>query len=338
MSRVEGQIWISRDTPNVLKFYAGEREYWSLASTTLLAGSAIKKGQLLAANTNAAGLSESVIPAVWPRDTDRIVGIALNDAGVSENVRILNYGYIEFTAAELANCFVTKSDIVAGPALAAGSYYSAFGNLTADGGAGNGWDDDAEKKGRGACVYWFSGRTLKTAGGYEWKDSSSYPGKLTIATPTGYKLTGVEVPWSDDTLNVSYKQIPIIGNVIDYTYDPATKALLTLTMQVNFTKFAKKLQFEYPAQGLKQYSTPGTPLELNIRHGLFSNNGVPHIEVSMWGYSDPDIETSADGEASRVFPGYDSYIGAAVDKRTEVEIASDTTFYYKVLGEVSYNL
>lgn len=339
MARAEGQIWISRDTPNILKYYARDREYWTTASTTLLAGSSIKRGQMLATNTDPTGLADSVIPAVWPRDAERIIGIALNDAGVSENVRIMNYGVLELTAAELAACFVTRSDIVAGPALTSGSYYSAFGNTTTDGGAGNGWDDEVtDKNGRGANVYWFSGRTIKTVSGYEWKDSASYAGKLTISTPSGYKPTGVEVPWSDDSLNVSYKNLPLIGNVLDYTYDPVTKAILTLTLQVNFTKFSRKLQFEYPAQGLKQYSTPGTPLEINIRHGLFANNSVPQVEISMWGYTDADIETVSDGEASRIFPGSDSYIGAAVDKRTEVEISSDTAFYYKVLGELSFNL
>lgn len=339
MARTEGQLWISRDTPNVLKYYARGKEYWSLAATTFLATAAIKKGQLLAASTDPNGLSEGVTPAIWPRDTDRILGIALNSAGVSETVRVLNYGYITLTAAELAECFVTKSDIVASAALTAGNYYSAFGNTTVDGGAGNGWADGTTgRNGRGANVYWFSGRTIKTAGGYEWKDSSTYPGKLTIGTPSGYKPTGVEIPWGDDSLNVSYKQIPVIGNVITYEYNTTTKELTSLTLQVNFTKFAKVLQFEYPAEGLKFYNTPGTPLELNIRHGLFANNGmIPCIDISMWSYSDSLVETSADGEASRTFPGYDSYIGSGVDKRTEVEIASDSAFYYKVQGIVSYN-
>lgn len=339
MARIEGQLWISRAEPHTLKYYANGREYWAVSATTLLAASPIKKGQILAVNTDAGGLAESVIPAVWPRDTDRIVGMALNTAGVSEAVRIINYGYVKFTAAELAACFTTHSDINAGAALAAGSYYTSFGSMTADGGAGNGWNDlTTGRKGRGANIYWFSGRTLKTSSGYQWKDSSSYPGKLTLSTPTGYKPTGVEIPWSDDSLNIAYKNIPLVGSVVDYEYDVGTKEITELVMQINFTKFSKKLQFEYPASGLKQYSTPGTPLELNLRHGLFSNNGYPYIEVSMWGFSDADIETSADGEASRIFPGYDSYIGAAVDKRTEVEITSDSAFYYKVLGEVSYNL
>lgn len=339
MARTEGQIWISRDQPHTLKYYASGKEYWAVSAATFLAATPIKKGQILAANTAPGGLSEGVIPAVWPRDTDRIVGMALNSAGVSETVRVVNYGYIKLNAAELAACFTTQSDITASAELQAGSYYTAFGSMTADGGAGNGWDDaTTDHNGRGANIYWFSGRTLKTATGYEWKDSASYPGKLTLSTPTGYKPTGTEIPWADDSLNVAYKNIPVVGNVIDYEYNPTTKAITTLIMQINFTKFSKKLQFEYPASGLEHYDSPGTPLELNLRHGLFSNNGRPYIEVSMWGFSDADIETSADGEASRVFPGYDSYIGPAVDKRTEVEITSDTAFYYKVLGEVSYNL
>lgn len=339
MARTEGQIWISRGAPHTLKFFADGKEYWSVAAVTLVAAANVKKGQLLAANTDAAGLAESVIPAVWPRDADRIVGMALNTAGTSETVRIANYGFISFTAAELAACFSTASDIIAGPALTGENYYTAFGNTTADGGAGNGWDDGVTGcKGRGAPLYWFSGRTLKTAGGYEWKDSSAYAGKLTFSTPSGYKRLSTDIPWGDPSLDVAYKDLPLVGNVIDYTYDETTKALTNLIVQINFTKFSRKPRFEYPGSGLKEYSTVGVPEEIHIRHGLFANNGTPYINVSMWGFADEDEETAADGEANQVVPGYDSYIGAAADKRTEVEIVSDTSFFYRILGEVSYNI
>jgi hypothetical protein len=150
------------------------------------------------------------------------------------------------------------------------------------------------------------------------------------------------IPWGDDTFNVSYKQLPVIGSVVNYTYDSGTNEITGMTLHVNFAQFSRKLQFEYPAVGLKAYTvTEGVLPEGNtdvIRHGLFADFGVPHVEVSMWGYTDVNPDTgSAEGEAMHVWPGYDSYIGAAADKRTEVEIVSDTSFYYKILGEVSYN-
>ncbi len=341
--RIEGQIWIGREEPNTLKYYARGKEYWAVSATTYTAGEAIAKGMLVAPSLTAAGSegSEKVIKAVWPRDTDRVVGIALNTAGVNEPIRVLNYGYVKLSATELAACFTTKSDIVASAALTAGNYYTAFGNTIADGGAGNGWTDSANVwNGRGAKVYWFSGRTLKTgASTYSWKDPTSYAGKLTIATPSGYKPTGLEVPWSDESLNVSYKHLPVIGTVVSYKYD-ASYNLTELVLHINFSKFQQKLQFEYPAysadSNLGNYTAGvNDPTLLTIRHGLFADYGKPHIEVSMLGYSDASAPVGSEIETSRVWPGYDSYTTGDA-RRTEIEIASDSPFYFKVIGEVTY--
>jgi len=337
-NRIEGQTWISREEPNTLKYYARGKEYWAVSATTYTAAEAIAKGTIVVPDTGTTGTLERVRRAVWPKDTDSVLGIALNTAAPNGSIRILGYGYIKLTAAELAAIFVTKSDLVATAALTAGNYYTAFGNTTLDNavGAGNGWADAASSKnGQGAPVYWFSGRTLKTSGGYSWADSASYQGKLTFATPTGYKPTGAEIPWGDDALNLSYKQLPVIGNVINYTYDGSYN-LTELTLHVNFAKFAKKIQFEYPSQGLKQFTAPTVVTDV-LRHGLFTDDAIrqPHVEISMWGYSDSTLESESAGQTTRVWPGYDSFL---TDKRTEVEIQSDSSFYYKILGEVSYTL
>lgn len=341
--RIEGQIWIGREEPNTLKYFARGKEYWAVSATTYTAGEAIAKGMIVAPAIAPAGGkgSEKVIKAVWPRDTDRTVGIALNTAGVNEPIRILNYGYVKLSAADLAACFTTKSDIVAAAPLSGSNYYSAFGNTAADGGAGNGWADSSNMwNGRGAKIYWFSGRTIKTGEGtYSWKDPSAYAGKLTVSTPSGYKPTGVEVPWADDSLNVSYKHLPVIGNIISYTYD-ASYNITEMILHVNFTKFQQKLQFEYPAYSananLGSYTAGANdPTLLAIRHGLFADYGKPHIEVSMIGYSDATPPVGSEIETSRVWPGYDSYTTGDA-RRTEVEIASDTAFYYKIIGEVTY--
>ena len=338
-TRIEGQIWISRDEPNTLKYYARGKEYWVVSASTYTAGENIKKGMIVAPSLTSGGsaLDEKVIRAVWPRDADRVMGIALNTAGTNEPLRILNYGYIKLSAADLAECFVTKSDFVARAALTAGNYYSAFGNTANDGGAGNGWNDSTGWNGRGASVYWFSGRTIKTGlSSYSWQDPSNYPGKLTIATPSGYKPTGVEIPWGDDSLNVAYKHLPVIGNVVTYTYD-SNKNITNMVIHVNFTKFQQRLQFEYPAysvnNNLAQYSAD--PTIVVIRHGLFANYGKPQIEVLMLGYSDATPPVGSEIETYRVWPGYDSYV-TTDERRTEVEISSDSSFYYKIIGRVTY--
>jgi len=204
--RIEGQIWIGRDEPNILKYFARSKEYWAVAATTYIAGENLEKGMIVAPDrSTGVSTGERVIKAVWPRDVEGTAGIALNAAVTNETVRVLNYGYMKFTAAELALAFTTKSDLVATAALTGANYYSAFGNTSVDGGAGNGWTDGpALRNGRSANIYWFSGRTLKTgASTYGWADPSTYAGKLTFATPSGYKPNGTEIPWSDASLNVS---------------------------------------------------------------------------------------------------------------------------------------
>lgn len=337
MNRVEGQIWIGRDQPNVLKYNANGKEYWATAATTYIASTAIHKGQLLVIDKDQA-TGNYVKPAVWPRDAEKVVGIALNDAASSSSIRTTNFGYVELDEQQLENLFVTGSDLYAKEALTGANYYSSFG-ATADGGEGNGWSSVGQ--GVGAKVYWFSGRTLKTASGYSWQDPSAFVGKLTFATPSGYKPSDTEIPWADDSLNVSYKQLPIIGTVADYEVDGSNK-LISLVIHVNFSSFNRKVQFEYPASGLSHYD-PSLGAETAIlRHGLFpnitaSNVAVPHVDIKGWGYTDNVVESATAGESFQVQPGYDSFIGSAADKRTEVEIVSDSEFYYKAVGEVNYN-
>jgi len=338
-NRIEGQVWIGRDAPNVFKYFAAGKEYWGVSASTYVAASQIYKGMILAASSDPnPSLQESVIPAIWPRDSSRVIGIAINDASAGQTVRVLNYGYVKLTGAELANCFTTKSDINAAASLTGSNYYTAFGNTTADGGAGNGWADVANWNGRAANVYWFAGRTIKTSGGYAWHDPTSYPGKLTIATPSGYKPKEdvASIPWADASLNIAYRDLPVIGNVIAYTYDGSNN-LTEAIIHVNFSKFSRKVSFEYPAIDLGNYTSTSAET-ITLRHGLFCNYGDPCAAISMKGFNDADPEAAAAGDTYIVYPGSDSFIRSGVDKRTEVEIASNNAFYYKILGEVSYCL
>jgi len=340
-TRIEGQLWLSREEPNTLKYYARGKEYWVVSASTYTAGETIKKGMIVAPSQSSIGSASDgkVVKAVWPRDADRVMGIALNSAGANEPVRILNYGYISLSGSELADAFVTKSDFVASAALSGSRYYTAFGDTSNDGGDGNQWNDTTGWNGRGANVYWFSGRIIKTGSSdYSWKDPALFPGKLTIATPTGYKPTNTEVPWNDESLNVGYKHLPVVGNVVTYTYD-SNKVITKMVIHINFSKFQKRLQFEYPLytanNGLGLYDAVLDPTTLTIRHGLFADNCKPQIEVSMIGYSDATPPIGSEIETYRVWPGYDSYLTTDA-RRTEVEIASDTSFYYKVIGQVTY--
>jgi hypothetical protein len=329
-NRIEGQVWLSRENPCVMKYFAQSEEYWVQSAASRPAGTSITKGMVVALNT-----SGKVIPAVFPRDVARVLGISLNTALTNEVVRIVPFGYIRISGADLAAAFATASDLNAGPA--ASSTYYASGNYAA-GCAGNGWNDSAgSKNGISRPVFWFIGRTYKTgASSYEYADSASFGGKLTLATPSGYRFNISDKPWNDSSLDVCYKNLPLVGSVIDYEYNAGTKAITSITIHVNFSQFDKRIQFTHPASGLIQH-TAGV-VETNVRHGLFPNNAsVPHVEVCAWGYTDNNAGSSADGEGFALRPGYDSYIGSGVDKRTEVEVSSDSPFYYKIVGDVNYN-
>lgn len=332
-NRIEGQVWLSRDDPCVMKYYAQGDEYWLQAAATYTANTQIYKGQVLAPDPAGNGF---VRPAVFPRDIDCVLGVALNDAAPTFLVRIVNYGYLKLSRAEALNCFATLSDLNRG-AIASDSYYIAQNYKAGCG--GNGWASMSSGYGLGKPIYWYIGRTYKTAANtYEYTDSSTvgYEGRLTVATPSGYKPTGAEIPWNDASLNCCYKDCPAVGSVVGYSYSGSD--ITEIIIHINFSQFKKRIQFVYPAKDLMQYLAIDDPKTLTIRHGLFPNNtSTPHVEVSAWGYTDSNVESSAAGESFALRPGYDSYIGPAVDKRTEVEICSDTGFYYKISGDVNYN-
>lgn len=329
MKRKSGELWISKSTPHTLKYYGSDTEYWVQSAITHTCVSAVKKGNVLVLD-NINSSSGGVRPAVFPEDLNDIVGIAINDADVWGQVRVINYGYIQLERSELENLFVTKSDITVGSKLGDTTYYSSFGNMTSDGGAGNGWDT-VSYDGTGAPIYWFSGRVLKTGvDTFSMIDGSTYPGKWSLATPSGYKYPNQEIDWHEDSLGVHYKGLPSIGNVVEYTMDGTD--ISSMIIHVNFTKFEKITRFEYPHIGLFSYDKVNDPMDIIIRHGLFSPGSslLPYTNVEILGSSDTNIE----GEIIKVQPGFSSIKNTST---TTVTIESDTNFYGKVIGDVSYS-
>lgn len=332
--RLQGQIWIGKEQPNVLKYYAHDREYWTVSATTHTAASGqnIKKGQLLAVDDTSGG-GGYVRAAEWPKDASSVVGMALNSAAGLEDVRILNYGYVEFNEADLDALFAAPSDLIVDDAATTPA--STLAALS----GGNDWTNATTGSGVGQPLYWFTGRMIKSgASTFAWVDPSTYAGKLTFATPTGHKPAHDTIPWGENSFNINYKQLPKIGTVVQYTTNSVTHKIESLVVHINFSTFPSKIQFEYPAVGLGHYDTVNTEEVIIVRHGLFPNSTlfIPHVDIRMWGYDD-EVETISAGEAFNIHPGFDSYIGSGTDKRTEIELLSDTTFYYKVSAEVHYN-
>ena len=330
MVRKSGELWISKTTPHTLKYSAGGTEYWVNSATTYEAGEDIKKGQVLAISKSGAGGAGKVFKASWPDDINDVIGIALNDALNTYEVRVLNYGYLELTQAELQNLFITKSDITVGSLLGNTEYYTAFGSTSVDGGAGNGWSTTLFS-GNGAPIYWYQGRILKT-GVSTYVMQQPVDGLLTTSTPSGYKYPDPSsLGWGDDSFNVNYEHLPVIGNIYQYAYDGAFN-ITSMIIHINFGKFDRKNQFIYPATGLYNYDAIPDPETITIRHGLFTNSNIlPHTDLAMLG----SVDNNIDGPIVKVYPGYES---TKADSKTDVTIASDTAFYGKVVGEINYIL
>ncbi len=329
MAKQSGELWISDTTPHVLKYQAGSTEYWTNAAITYVASEAIAKGQILAIDdaTSAVG---KVRLAEYPKDLNDIIGIALNSGALNDQIRVLNYGYMEFDRAELEALFVTQSDITVGAIDA--DYYTGFGTMT-DGGAGNGWNTSTYD-GKGAPVYWYSGRLLKTAAStYAMQQPVTFKGKLTLSTPSGYNYPAAVGPaWGDNDFDVAYEGLPTIGNVHSYTRDGTD--VDTLILHVNFAKFQKRVSFSYPSSGLYHYEDDGATETTYIRHGLFTNSSlVPHTNVEIIGSTDDSI----DGEIIMVHPGFTSDRAASASF-TSVDVTSDSDFYGKIVGEIRYSL
>lgn len=332
MVRKSGEIWISKTDPHTLKYYAGGIEYWATSATTYIAGEDIKKGQVLSIKKDDSGAEGKVLKASWPDDMNDVIGIALNDALNTFEVRVVSYGYIALTRAELEEAFVTQSDITVGSIREAGTYYTGFGTMT-DGGAGNGWDGATLWSGNGAPIYWYQGRILKTgASSYEMQQPTGKEGFLTTSTPAGYKYPDADLlGWDDQSFDVSYERLPVIGNIYSYAYSGSE--IVGMIIHVNFTRFTKGMQFSYPASGLHEYQIVNDPEDIPIRHGLFTDSTtiIPYTDLAMLGSVDSDINE----DIVKVYPGYNS---TRANSMTTVTIASDTPFFGKVIGEVSFTL
>jgi hypothetical protein len=328
MSKKDGQIWLGNESPHVLKYQAGNTEYWTVAANTYLCKEAVKKGQLVASKDG------GVVPAIYPRDADRLMGMALNSAAINEQVRVVNYGYVSLSADEIPLCFVTQSDWK--NTAADVEYYTDFGT-DSDGGSGNGWEDSGGSyKGRGVPIYWFVGRTYKTGvSTYAYADPSAFKGKMTFSTPSGYPNSNT---FGDASLQVGYEGLPVIGSVVDYEYSGSK--VTSLIININIPPASSTIGFNYPKVGMGQYVAP-SEMDLPIRHGLFPNDTAGNsffkqVLIDAVGYSDTDENTTNPGETFPVMAAYDSYMEG--DKRTVVQAQSDSSFYYKISGRVSYTL
>ena len=219
----------------------------------------------------------------------------------------------------------------------------------------------------GAPVYWFIGRTYKNGSSYSYidpgfkniegaSDNFDNRGKLTLATPSGMRWdTGTSC--KDNSLNVGYSNLPIVGTVVAVSGD-------NVTINVNISKFESSLEWNWPYYSEADNaplasSTPSNKasdvcfgnMEIPIRHGLFpsimTNGTENYYNFRPRCFCDVTVLEGGNNDTEhKALAGVDNYYGlpegesADNDKRTEILIKSNIPLASKkrinVSGKVVY--
>lgn len=319
--RIDGQVWISKNAPHKLRYYAEGRDYtcstlesYEVASNT----NKIKKGMLLAINAN------KVHPARFPDDIDRIIGVATSNQGESgpseTSVDIAQNSYISFSS---------KEEIDA-----------AFAYI-----------DDMEV---GSPVYWFIGTWnggRNTHGAFV-ESAGTYDGFLTTITPSKY----INVDPDDPAYDVDYDNLPLVGVVTSLTRananDPASN-IVSLVLQLNVSTFDTSFEWSWPRSD--KYATQDADFrskissdgDFEIRHGfpvydsnISENSGraVSFIQVHGDIVSNTGAqESSDDANRPKVWSHANVLTGSEdSDHATKIAVSTTDNMYLQVYGQVHY--
>ena len=338
-NRVEGQLWIDRKEPHGLKYHTDGETYQltpeKVYGVIVPANTTIPKGALVAIN----GV-DSFKLAQFPRDIDKVIGICpieLKNNTSSEKT-------IETSILRNGNITLTKDFF-----KQENSDISNWNNMV------------------GAPVYWFIGRTYKNGSSYSYidpgfkniegaSDNFDNRGKLTLATPSGMRWD-TSTSCNDNSLNVGYSNLPIVGTVVAVSGD-------NVTINVNISKFESSLEWNWPYYSEADNaplasSTPSNKasdvcfgnMEIPIRHGLFpsimTNGTENYYNFRPRCFCDVTVLEGGNNDTEhKALAGVDNYYGlpegesADNDKRTEILIKSNIPLASKkrinVSGKVVY--
>lgn len=321
MNRIDGQIWIDRASPYRLKYHINGVDYIvevAASYTVPEATESISIGTVVKLTSQ-----NEIAPAIFPDDIDSVIGVTLNTAKAGEPIAISQSGFVVVNRPEdINNLFALAGDLDTSL---------------------NGWGNGNLTAGIGAPIYWYIGRTVRNGdayseGSYSYEDSNLHPGKLTLSTPSGYKWNITTV--DDETMNISYNNLPIVGTVASYTLSGSK--IDTINIHLNFATFDSSLEWNWPGiHSVNDGSLKGSPLlENNIatfRHGLFpdiddNSQIINAIEIQATDGDTASVSSYTINTSSR-----DSFKGA--DRKTEVNISTpESTLKYRIKGEVRYNL
>ena len=325
-NRIEGQLWIDRKEPHGLKYHTDgatyqlvpEKVYPITIPDSDQGGVKISKGSLVAID----GLN-SFKAAQFPKDIDRVIGICPIDInpGETKETSILRNGNITLTK----------------------DFFIQNGEEISD------WSSMV-----GAPIYWFIGRSYFSNNVPYYDDPKEYPGKLTLATPSGMRWGLNNIFNGDISLNVGYSNLPTVGTVVSVDDN-------NVTINVSISKFESELEWHWPYcmyylndSTLSSTNIPGTPTEtggikeniLSIRHGLFCKS-LNNSSENFYAFRPRcfcnvlAINTNNDTEHV-VFAGVDNYYGdvetepATFDKRTDITFKNYDGKKIYVSGKVVY--
>ena len=307
--RKEGQIWLDKNNTHKLKYYIDGITYEVLTAQTFssIVQPRVKKGQLVAATGG------EIMPAVWPDDSEKVLGVVTGiEVENSKNtISVASTGRLIFTAEELVGCFVNGTTP---PATT--------------------WAT-ASKPGVGCPVYWFIGKSDSPS---RYIDSTDQKGKLTFETPSGFKYGVTKV--TDEQFNISYDDLPIVGHVVDYTYNESGK-FTQLIIDLQFASFGNTVTWNYPGIHYGSHECGKlTNGEHKFYHGLFADNIKNNISLcDLTARAIPVRDNyPADAEEYTVVIPYKNIMKAANDRYTVIDISSAEDLRYRITGTVHYNI
>lgn len=329
-NRVEGLIWIDKNSPYRLKYHTNGEDYSVETSASYklsnVNGDAkigdilLPAGLLLKLDAN-----DGIVGASFPDDLEEVLGVLTANvkktgSGEATKAFVSRSGYLTidepwkvFKEFEELNKDTFNSD-----------YMKCFPGKT--------YEDIV-----GRPVYWYIGSS--SIGEYtspELKDS----GKLTLKTPVGLEWVEDKTEEENYSLNVAYDNLPQVGTLVKIEKGK-------IYLHLNFSKFDSTIEWTWPGvhdsesdcgkmgPTVDEEKKEQIPKTIKIRHGLFANSNNKHKVRSFCDIVALD-KHEPENENEYLVQAPVKNVTTKDDRYTEITISSPETLYYRISGRVSY--
>mgnify|MGYP004636863693 CR=1 FL=1 len=352
--RVDGQIWIDKNSPNRLKYHINEQDYTVEVSSNYNIENIGPVTEEVKTVKFAAGtlvkLNEKgyIEPALFPDDLENILGVLMNNVRVTQNDKEER---IYTNAIVSRSGYLTIDYMNIDPSYISSSYAHSFFDESEN-------ENDLECKNgeplhfkKGSPVYWFIGRYKKEEETYTFinpkyinaQNEYARAGKLTFATPVGYPSDPI-----DPSLNVGYNNLPRVGTVANYEVKDGK--ITKVMIHVNFSKFDSSLEWTWPRKHVPDFiqenisygfDKPNIDIKnneqqdsiLTIRHGLLQqpdNNAKPKCLCEIL------ASEKHEGNESEEYRVTASISQNTSENNTSITVNTYKPMFYRVFGTVSY--